>query len=81
MMINDFNSQIEGDFGPLNDEIRKALIESKEINASDINVRIGKNEILLYGSVLTDAERRLAEEIVKEKAEERVIRNEITLQH
>lgn len=65
----------------LNDEIKKALVESKKVNANGINLRVGKNEILLYGSVLTESERRSAEEIVKRRAEGRVVKNEITLQH
>lgn len=77
----DFTSQFETEFGPITDEIRKALVESKHVNANGIHLRVGKNEILLYGSVLSESERKHAEEIVKERAEGRVIKNEITLQH
>lgn len=77
----DFVSQFETEYGPVTDEIRKALIESREINASGINLRVGKNEILLYGSVLSESDRKLAEEIVNERAQGRVVKNEITLQH
>lgn len=77
----DFASQFETEFGPLTDEIRKALIESKAVNANGINLRVGKNEILLYGSVLSESDRKVAEDIVKERAEGRVVKNEITLQH
>ncbi len=77
----DYISQFETEYGPLTDEIRKALLDSKQINASGINLRVGKNDILLYGSVLSESERKTAEEIVTERAQGRLVKNEITLQH
>jgi osmotically-inducible protein OsmY len=77
----DFISQADTEFGPLNDEIRKALLENKNINANGISFRVGKNEILLYGSVLTEADRQTAEDIVKQRAQGRSVKNEISLQH
>lgn len=77
----DYISQADTEFGPLNDDIRKALVESKNINISGIDFRIGKNEIILFGSVLTEADRKTAEEIVSKRAQGRSVKNEISLQH